>query len=209
MGVNYQGLVGQTTGKAGNCTFYLLNEQNVVRQLPSVDYNQKTKLQQNNRKNIAILVSFFQQLKPVLYNTLNNRPYNRTVYHHFLALNLSVSVTYGLFYPELFIFSGTGLDYTTFSILRNEKEGNQFFVTWDTDLSGNHSDTDFIQSILFSRTKQRFDFDSTNYHRSNGSCILIFDEKFKTDECIIFLCFVRKDIALSSNSYHKLFSAFP
>jgi hypothetical protein len=207
MSINYQGLEGKTTGKIGNCTFYMMNEQNVVRQLPDVDYNQKTSLQQSNRKNIAILVSFFQQLKPVLYNTLNNRPENRAVYHHFLALNLSVSVIYGIFYPELFVFSGTGLDYTSFYIARNEEEGNQFIVTWDPVVSGNQSDTDFVQAILFSKKKQCFDFDLTQHERSSGSCTLIFEEKFKTDECYVYLCFVRQDMAISSNSYHQLFNA--
>lgn len=207
MGIDYQGLEGQTSGKVGNCTFYMLNEQNVVRKLPDVDYNQKTSLQQSNRKNIALLVSFFQQLKPILYNTLNSKPANRAVYHHFLALNLSVSVIYGVFYPGLFVFSGTGLDYTNFYILRNENEGNQFSASWSPALSGNLSDTDFVQGILFSKTKQCFNFDLTRHNRSSGSCTLIFDENFKTDECMVYLCFVRQDIAFSSNSYYQLFNA--
>jgi hypothetical protein len=93
MAINYQGLQGKIEGQIGKSVFYVVNGQNVVRRLPRYDYNKRSPLQQKNRKNIALLVKFFQQLKPVLYLTLNNRPENRAVYHHFLALNLSVSVS--------------------------------------------------------------------------------------------------------------------
>jgi hypothetical protein len=207
MSINYQGLEGQTNGKIGCLSFYMMNEQNVIRCLPTYNYNRKTTLQQKNRKNMAILIQFFQQLKPVLYNTLNERPENRAVYHHFLALNLAVSTIYGMFYPELFVFSGTGLDYTTFSIHRNESEGSQFFVTGTLPNRAINQQMTLSRRFYFSETKQCFDFDMTQYKRSSGNCNLIFDEKFKTDECYIYLCFVRQDIAISSNSYYQLFNA--
>ncbi len=207
MSINYQGLEGKTKGTIGELVFYVRNSINVARRKAINPNNPRTSKQQNNRKNITILVEFFRQLKPILYRTLNNRPINRQVYHQFLALNLSVSVNYGFFTPESLKFSGTGLDYTPFSIIRNQSKGNKFLVTWNSNLSGNLLPDDYIQAVLFSKSKQSFDIDLTMHKRSSGSCELNFNESFKTDECIIYLCFVRQDITFSSNSYHQLFNA--
>ncbi len=127
--INYLALQGKTKGTIGECVFFVRNSINIVRRKAINPNNPRTKAQQNNRKNITLLVQFFRQLKPILYRTLNNRPENRAVYHQFLALNLSISVNFGVFTPELLIFSGTGLDYTAFSSVRNQSEGNKFIVT--------------------------------------------------------------------------------
>jgi len=200
MAINYQGLEGQTKGLIGECIFYVRNSINVVRRKAINPNNPRTIRQQNNRKNIALLVKFFQQLKPVLYMTLNNRPENRAVYHHFLALNLSVSVSFGNFHPEFFLFSGTELDYTSFQISRNELEGNKFQVSWESFNYGNQSGNDLLQAVLFSKTKSSFDFILTSVSRSSGGCELVFKEKIKNDECFIYLCFVKQDITMSSQS---------
>jgi hypothetical protein len=207
MAINYQGLQGKIEGQIGKSVFYVVNGQNVVRRLPRYDYNKRSPLQQKNRKNIALLVKFFQQLKPVLYLTLNNRPENRAVYHHFLALNLSVSVSFGVFYPEFFILSGTGLDYTSFQVSRNELEGNKFHVSWEPFSYGNQSGNDKLQAILFSKTNSGFDFALTTILRSSGSCELLFNEEYKSDECFVYLCFVKQDITMSSQSSVHAFAA--
>jgi hypothetical protein len=88
--------------------------------------------------------------------TLNNRPENRAVYHHFLALNLSVSVSFGVFYPEFFILSGTGLDYTSFQVSRNELEGNKFQVSWEPFSYGNQSGNDISCRQSFFQKQNQF-----------------------------------------------------
>jgi hypothetical protein len=207
MATNYQALVGQTVGLIGECVYYVRNSKNIARRKAINPNNPRTIRQQNNRKNIALLVKFFQQLKPVLYLTLNNRPENRAVYHHFLALNLSVSVSFGVFYPEFFILSGTGLDYTSFQVSRNELEGNKFHVSWEPFSYGNQSGNDKLQAILFSKTNSGFDFALTTILRSSGSCELLFNEEFKNDECFVYLCFVKQDITMSSQSSVHAFAA--
>ncbi len=207
MAINHLGLEGKIKGQIGTSVFYVVNEQNVVRRLPRYDYNKRSPLQQKNRKNIALLVKYFQQLRPVLYMTLNNRPENRAVYHHFLALNLSVSVSFGVFYPEFFILSGTGLDYTSFQVSRNGLDGNKFHASWEPFNYGNQSGNDLLQAILFSKTKSSFDFALTSVLRSSGSCELLFNEEYKNDECFVFLCFVKQDITTSSQSSVHAFTA--
>ena len=207
MAINYQGLEGKTDGVIKDCVFFVRNTVNVARAKAINPNNPRTEKQQNNRKNIAILVQFFQQLKPVLYRTLNHRPENRAVYHHFLALNLSTSISYGVFYPKLLIFSGTGLDFTAFNIVRNSFEGNKFSVSWSADISGNKAVDDYLQGILYSYTKKCFDISLVSHPRSSENCELVFKTKYQNDECIVFLCFIRKDISFSSNSYYQLFDA--
>jgi hypothetical protein len=207
MATNYQALVGQTVGLIGECVYYVRNSKNIARRKAINPNNPRTIRQQNNRKNIALLVKFFQQLKPVLYRTLNNRPENRAVYHHFLSINLSVSVSFGVFYPEFFILSGTGLDYTSFQVSRNELEGNKFQASWEPFSYGNQSGDEQLQAVLFSKTKSSFDFALTSVLRCSGSCELLFNEEYKKDECFIYLCFVKQDITMSSQSSVHAFAA--
>ncbi len=207
MSINYQGLEGKTNGAIGELVFFVRKSVNIARKKAINPRNPRTEKQQNNRGNIALLVQFFQQLRPILYRTLNHRPDNRAVYHHFLALNLSVSVNFGVFTPELLLFSGTGLDYTTFSIIRNQTEGNKFLITWSSNISGNLSTDDYIQAILFSKNQHCFDVDLTQHLRSSGSCELLFNEGYKNDECLVFLCFVKQDISISSQSSVHAFAA--
>jgi len=207
MAISYQALEGQTKGLIGECVFYVRNSMNIARRKSINPNNPRTIKQQNNRKNIALLVKFFQQLKPVLFMTLNNRPENRAVYHHFLALNLSVSVSYGVFYPEFFTFSGTGLDYTSFHVSRNGLEGDKFQVSWEPFNYGNQSGDDLLQAVFFSKTKSSFDFALISAPRSSGSCELVFKEELKNDECFIYLCFVKQDITMSSQSSVHAFAA--
>jgi hypothetical protein len=192
-------LEGKTKGSIGNVTFYMYRNINIVRAKASHIKNPRTQAQQINRSNIAPCISAYQSLKPLLYQSLNNRPDNYNVFHQFASQNLNIAFTNGIFQPENFIISGNCFENDVFDYELLQSGINNIKFSWAPSVIGYKENSDILCIAYYNSLSHDFKYINSSCTRDIGyfNCKLQLEPA--NSKTSIYLFFVKNNLSDSGN----------
>jgi len=198
MAYTFNGLHNLIKGNVKNCTFYLMNGQQVARYNSNSVKNPRTHIQQLNRANIKPLIDYYRQIKPVLYLALNDRPEKQSAYHNYLSINLNKSIKKGRFNPEKFKITNSSFKSTKFEINRQINNQDNFKITWSNDSNKQKLGSDKLLCVYYDFLSNSFQYSITSKSRSDLAASVSFELSSIKPYVLIYIFFVRSDYSKSS-----------